>query len=75
MCIRDSVTSIPTNQKMVRKDFNDLIFRSEEEKYHAIIKKIEQCKSTAQPVLVGTTSIEKSEKISAYLNSKKIILY
>ena len=67
-----NVTSIPTNHKMVRKDFNDLIFRSEEEKYHAIIKKIEQCKSTAQPILVGTTSIEKSEKISNMLNDKDI---
>ena len=67
-----NVTSIPTNQKMVRKDFNDLIYRSEEEKYHAILKKIEQCKSSAQPILVGTTSIEKSEKISNMLNDKNI---
>ena len=67
-----NVTSIPTNKKMVRKDFNDLIYRSEEEKYNAILKKIEQCKSTAQPILVGTTSIEKSEKISNMLNDKNI---
>ena len=67
-----NVISIPTNQKMVRKDFNDLIYRSEEEKYNAILKKIEQCKSSAQPILVGTTSIEKSEKISNMLNDKNI---
>ena len=57
---------------MVRKDFNDLIYRSEEEKYNAILKKIEQCKSSAQPILVGTTSIEKSEKISNMLSDKNI---
>ena len=67
-----NVISIPTNQKMVRKDFNDLIFRTEEEKYHSIVKKIEECKLTKQPVLVGTTSIEKSEKISNMLQNKKI---
>jgi preprotein translocase subunit SecA len=66
------VVSIPTNQKMLRKDFNDQIFRTEKEKYNAITNKIIECNKKGQPVLVGTTSIEKSEKISSYLNNKKI---
>ncbi len=67
-----NVVSIPTNKKMLRKDFNDQIFRTEKEKYSAITKKIIECNSTGQPVLVGTTSIEKSEKISKFLDDKKI---
>ena len=67
-----NVVSIPTNRKMLRKDFNDQIFRTEKEKYNAITNKIIECNKKGQPVLVGTTSIEKSEKISAYLNQKKI---
>ena len=67
-----NVVSIPTNKETMRKDFNDQIFRTEKEKYHAISNKIIECNSKGQPVLVGTTSIEKSEKISNYLNSKKI---
>ena len=66
------VVSIPTNKKMLRKDFNDRIYRTEKEKYNAITSKIIECNKKGQPVLVGTTSIEKSEKISSYLNSKKI---
>ena len=66
------VVSIPTNKKMLRKDFNDQIFRTEKEKYNAIINKIIECNKSGQPILVGTTSIEKSEKISNYLNSKKV---
>ena len=67
------VVSIPTNKKMLRRDFNDQIFRTEKEKYNAITNKIIECNKKGQPVLVGTTSIEKSEKISSYLNSKKIV--
>ena len=67
-----NVVSIPTNKKMLRKDFNDQIFRTETEKYNAITKKIVECNIKGQPILVGTTSIEKSEKISALLNAKKI---
>ena len=67
-----SVVSIPTNKKMLRRDFNDQIFRTENEKYNAITKKIIECNIKGQPTLVGTTSIEKSEKISALLNEKKI---
>ena len=67
-----NVVSIPTNRKMLRKDFNDQIFRTEKEKYNAISKKIIDCNKKGQPVLVGTTSIEKSEKISNFLKEKKI---
>ena len=67
-----NVVSIPTNKEMQRKDFNDQIYRTEIEKYNAITNKIIECNKKGQPVLVGTTSIEKSEKISNYLNSKKI---
>ena len=67
-----NVVAIPTNKKMLRKDFNDQIFRTEKEKYNAITKKIIECNSKGQPVLVGTTSIEKSEKISDFLKNKSI---
>ncbi len=64
--------SVPTNKDMIRNDLNDQIFRTEKEKYNAIIEKIESCKKNNQPVLVGTTSIEKSEKISNMLKNKNI---
>ena len=66
-----NVVSIPTNKKMQRKDFNDQIFRTEQEKYNAITNKIIDCNNKGQPVLVGTTSIEKSEMISEILSKKK----
>ena len=58
---------------MLRKDFNDRIYRTETEKYNAITNKIIECNKKGQPVLVGTTSIEKSEKISFYLTNEKLI--
>ena len=67
-----NVTSIPTHKEMIRKDFNDQIFRTEKEKNFSILKKVEECHSKGQPVLVGTTSIEKSEKISNILKKNKI---
>jgi len=67
-----NVVSVPTNRPMVRKDFNDQIFRTEKEKYLAITNKIIDCHAKGQPVLVGTTSIEKSERISKNLFEKKI---
>jgi len=69
---RLNVISIPTNRPMIRKDFNDQIFRTEKEKYLAITNKIIDCHTKRQPVLVGTTSIEKSEKISQNLIEKKV---
>ncbi len=67
-----NVISIPTNKTMVRKDFNDQIFRTDEEKNNAILKKVLECNKTGQPVLVGTTSIEKSERISDILSKNKL---
>jgi preprotein translocase subunit SecA len=64
--------SIPTNKKMIRIDTNDQVFRTEKEKYKAIIEKVEYCYNKNQPVLVGTTSIDKSEKISEMLKEKRI---
>ena len=66
------VITIPTNQNMIRKDFNDQIFRTDEEKNNAILAKVDECHKKGQPVLVGTTSIEKSEKISKLLIKKKL---
>ncbi len=67
-----NVVSIPTHKKMVREDQNDQIFRTEKEKNFAILKKVQECNSKGQPILVGTTSIEKSEKISDILDKNKI---
>jgi len=67
-----NVVSIPTNRTMLRKDSNDQIFRTEKEKYLAITNKIIECHNKKQPILVGTTSIEKSEKISKNLEEKNI---
>ncbi len=58
---------IPTNRPNQRKDASDLVYRSEEEKYEAVLEDIRDCYNRGQPVLVGTTSIENSEKLSAYL--------
>ncbi len=67
-----SVTVIPTNKKMIRKDWNDQIFRTEDEKNNAIIKKISECYKSGQPVLIFTSSINKSEQYSSLLNKVKI---
>ncbi|MBD1166619.1 preprotein translocase subunit SecA, partial [Pelagibacterales bacterium SAG-MED07] len=67
-----SVIIIPTNNPMVRKDFNDQIFRTEKEKNNSIIKKIKECHSIGQPLLIFTSSINKSEVYSDLLNQEKI---
>jgi preprotein translocase subunit SecA len=67
-----SVFDIPTNQIVSRIDQQDLIFRTSDEKYKAIIDQILECYHRKQPVLIGTTSIEKSEKISKILSKQKI---
>lgn len=59
---------IPTNRPMVRKDLNDQIYRSIEEKYEAVVADIKERNGKGQPILVGTTSIENSELISGLLN-------
>ena len=66
------VVIIPTNKKMIRKDFNDQIFRTEEEKNSAIINKIKECNKLGQPLLVFTSSINKSEIYSKLLNKENI---
>ncbi|WP_416190046.1 preprotein translocase subunit SecA [Neisseria sp. CCUG17229] len=58
---------IPTNRPIQRKDFNDQIFRSTDEKFEAVVKDIQECYNKGQPVLVGTTSIENSELVSRML--------
>ena len=67
-----AVVSVPTNQKMIRKDWNDQIFRTEKEKNKAIIDKAIECNKKGQPILIGTTSINKSEIYSKLLNDKGI---
>ena len=66
------VVVIPTNKKMIRKDFNDQIFRTEKEKNTAIIKKIISCHKNGQPLLVFTSSVNKSEIYSELLKIEKI---
>ncbi len=66
------VVVIPTNKEMIRKDFNDLIFRTESEKNEAIIEKIIERNKLGQPILVFTSSINKSEVYSNLLNQKNI---
>ena len=66
------VVVIPTNKKMIRKDFNDQIFRSEKEKNNAILKKIKECYASGQPMLVFTSSVNKSEIYSKLLDKEKI---
>ncbi len=61
------VIEIPTNRPMSRKDQDDEVYRTAAEKYKAIIELIKDCRERGQPVLVGTTSIEKSESLSAML--------
>ena len=63
---------LPTNKPMIRKDEHDLIFLDEEDKFDAIVKDIEDQVSRGRPVLVGTISIEDSEKLSSFLTQKKI---
>ena len=66
------VVEIPTNKPMIRKDNNDVVYKTEKAKFDAVIDQIEQCHAKGQPVLVGTISIEKSEVLSAMLKRKGI---
>jgi preprotein translocase subunit SecA len=63
---------IPTNNPMIRKDLMDKVYRTAREKYQAVIDDIKDCQSRGQPVLVGTTSIENSELISALLTKERL---
>ena len=64
-----TIISIPTNKKMVRKDWNDQIFRTENEKNKIILSKVSECHKKGQPVLIFTSSINKSEQYSKIFNS------
>ena len=66
------VVSIPTNLNMVRKDHQDLVYKTKREKYKAVIDEIEALRNAGRPVLVGTTSVEVSELLSKMLGGKKI---
>jgi preprotein translocase subunit SecA len=66
------VVSIPTNKQMIRKDWNDQIFRTQEEKDNAIVNKVLDCKKNGQPVLIFTSSINKSEQYSKLLHNRSI---
>ncbi len=66
------VVEIPTNKPLQRKDYNDLVFKTHKEKVNAIIKELEERYKKGQPVLVGTTSVEKSEELHRYLIKKRI---
>ena len=66
------VLRIPTNRPVIRNDRPDFIFKTKKEKYHAVIREIEEAHDRSQPVLVGTTSIETSELLSRMLEEKGI---
>ncbi|ARU89680.1 preprotein translocase subunit SecA [Pseudomonas sp. M30-35] len=66
------VMVIPTNRALARKDFNDLVYLTQEEKYAAIVADIQECQAQGRPILVGTASIETSEYMSALLNKQGI---
>jgi preprotein translocase subunit SecA len=66
------VVVVPTNRNIVRKDMDDMIFKTKREKYNAIIQEVERLRGEGRPVLVGTTSVEESEVISRSLRMLKI---
>lgn len=66
------VVAIPTNKPMIRKDENDVIYKTENAKFRAIVESIKESNKKGQPVLVGTVSIEKSEKLSKLLKQEGI---
>ena len=67
-----NVLEIPTNRPILRIDEEDVIYRTEREKFDAIVEEIKICQAKGQPMLVGTVSIEKSEALSAHLSTKDI---
>ncbi len=66
------VVEIPTNKPMVRKDGNDIIYKNEAAKYRAVVADVKESYEKGQPVLIGTVSIEKSEKLSKLLAKERI---
>ncbi|RMD83601.1 MAG: preprotein translocase subunit SecA, partial [Lentisphaerae bacterium] len=66
------VVTIPTNRPCIRKDYNDVLYKTQADKYRAIIEEIKECHQRGQPVLVGTVSVEVSEILSRLLRREKI---
>ncbi len=66
------IVEIPTNKPMIRKDNPDVVYKTENAKFNAVIDQIIKCHEKGQPVLVGTVSIEKSERVSALLKKRQI---
>ncbi|NLY84927.1 MAG: preprotein translocase subunit SecA [Tissierellia bacterium] len=66
------VVEIPTNKPVIRKDYPDVIYKTEDAKFRAVVREIKERHSTGQPILVGTISIEKSEKLSKMLKKEGI---
>lgn len=66
------VSVIPTNKPMIRNDQNDVIYKTQKEKLDALVEEIQEINATGRPILVGTTSIENSEKISKHLDKNKV---
>jgi len=69
---KPDVTVIPTNRQAVRKDAEDMVFKTKREKYNAVIEEIDQLRNAGRPVLVGTTSVEVSELMGKMLTMRKI---
>ena len=67
-----NVVTIPTNKPMIRQDMNDLVYKSEQGKFHAVAEEVKRRHATGQPILIGTISIEKSELLSKYLKKEGI---
>ena len=66
------IVEIPTNKPVIRKDYNDVVYKTQVAKFNAIVNEVEECYNNGQPVLVGTVSIDKSEILSNLLKKKKI---
>ena len=66
------VVEIPTNQEIIRKDNDDLVYRTKREKYNAVIEKVQELSQKGQPILVGTTSVEESETLARMLKRAKV---
>ncbi|MBQ7441571.1 MAG: preprotein translocase subunit SecA, partial [Prevotella sp.] len=66
------VVEVPTNREVIRNDMNDRVYRTQREKYKAVIEEVEAMRNAGRPVLVGTTSVEISEMLSKMLQMRKI---
>ncbi len=66
------VVQIPTNKPMIRKDLNDMVYKTQRGKYNAVVEEIIRRHATGQPVLVGTVSVEKSEMLSRMLDQRGV---